>query len=84
MAALLEWDSISGHLDGVAVDGDTIRVGDKSITVLSQTDPAAIPWGDVGADVVIESTGHFTDGAKARRPPQGRRQEGHHLRTGER
>jgi glyceraldehyde 3-phosphate dehydrogenase len=65
LAALLEWDSISGHLDGVGVDGDTIRVGNASIRVLSQRDPAAIGWGDVGADVVIESTGHFTDRAKA-------------------
>lgn len=65
LADLLEWDSISGHLDGVAVDGDTIHVGDRSIKVLSEPDPAAIKWGDVGADVVIESTGRFTDGAKA-------------------
>ena len=71
LGTLLEWDSISGHLAGVAVEGDTIRVGDTSLRVLSQTDPAAIPWGDVGADVVIESTGHFTDGAKARLHLQG-------------
>ncbi|MBI4900032.1 MAG: aldehyde dehydrogenase, partial [Actinobacteria bacterium] len=65
LGALLEWDSISGHLDGVSVDGDTIRVGDNAVTVLSKTDPATISWGDYGADVVIESTGHFTDGTKA-------------------
>jgi glyceraldehyde 3-phosphate dehydrogenase len=65
LAALLEWDSISGHLDGVSVAGDTISIGDKAVRVFSQTDPAAIAWGEVGADVVIESTGHFTDGAKA-------------------
>jgi hypothetical protein len=40
LAALLEWDSISGHLDGVAVDGDTILVGEKSVRVLSQRAPA--------------------------------------------
>jgi glyceraldehyde 3-phosphate dehydrogenase len=66
LGTLLEWDSISGHLDGVSVEGDTIRVGDTALTVLSKTDPATIAWGDYGADVVIESTGHFTDGAKAR------------------
>jgi glyceraldehyde 3-phosphate dehydrogenase len=66
LATLLEWDSISGHLDGVSVDGDVIRVGGNEIRVLSQRDPAAIAWGDYGADVVIESTGFFTDGAKAR------------------
>ena len=48
LAALLEWDSISGHLDGVAVDGDTILVGEKSVRVLSQREPAAIGWGEVG------------------------------------
>ena len=65
LAALLEWDSISGHLDGVSLDGDTIAVGDQRITVLSSADPAAIAWGDHGVDVVIESTGRFTDAAKA-------------------
>ncbi|WP_156252523.1 type I glyceraldehyde-3-phosphate dehydrogenase [Pseudactinotalea terrae] len=71
LATLLEWDSVSGHLDGVTVDGDTITVGDKRITVLAQPDPAAIPWGDVGADVIIESTGRFTDGAAAAAHLQG-------------
>lgn len=66
LATLLEWDSISGHLDGVRAEGDTIWVGEKAIKVLSQRDPGAITWGDLGADVVIESTGFFTDGAKAR------------------
>ena len=66
LATLLEWDSISGHLDGVRAEGDTIWVNDRAIKVLSQRDPGAIAWGDFGADVVIESTGFFTDGAKAR------------------
>jgi glyceraldehyde 3-phosphate dehydrogenase len=65
LATLLEWDSISGHLDGVSVDGDVITVGSSSIKVLSQRDPSAIAWGDLGADVVIESTGFFTDAEKA-------------------
>ncbi|MCW3157792.1 type I glyceraldehyde-3-phosphate dehydrogenase [Micropruina sonneratiae] len=66
LATLLEWDSVSGHLDGVSRDGDTISVGADTFTVLSQRDPAQIPWGDFGADVVIESTGFFTDQTKAR------------------
>ncbi|AFV88808.1 Glyceraldehyde-3-phosphate dehydrogenase, type I [Acidipropionibacterium acidipropionici ATCC 4875] len=66
LADLLEWDSISGHLDQVTVEGSTIHVGDRSIAVLSEPDPAAIGWGDQGVDVVIESTGRFTDGQKAR------------------
>ncbi|WIY82568.1 type I glyceraldehyde-3-phosphate dehydrogenase [Propionimicrobium sp. PCR01-08-3] len=65
LATLLEWDSISGHLDGVSVDGDVIKIGDRAIKVLSEPDPASIAWGEQGADVVIESTGRFTDGAKA-------------------
>nr|WP_300143005.1 type I glyceraldehyde-3-phosphate dehydrogenase [Propionicimonas sp.] len=66
LATLLEWDSISGHLDDVSVDGDAIRVGDGLIAVLSKTDPGTIPWGEYGADVVIESTGRFTDVDRAR------------------
>ncbi|MFT4226705.1 type I glyceraldehyde-3-phosphate dehydrogenase [Micropruina sp.] len=65
LATLLEWDSITGHLDGVSVDGDTITVGANRIAVLSQADPASIPWGEHGADVVIESTGRFTDRTSA-------------------
>ncbi|GAA1035891.1 type I glyceraldehyde-3-phosphate dehydrogenase [Virgisporangium ochraceum] len=65
LATLLEWDSVSGHLDGVAADGDAITVRGNRIAVFAHPDPAAIPWGDVGVDVVIESTGHFTDGGAA-------------------
>ncbi|MFY1587908.1 type I glyceraldehyde-3-phosphate dehydrogenase [Micromonospora sp. WMMD734] len=65
LAALLEWDSVSGHLDDVAFDGDAIVVQGTRIRVFAQSDPAAIPWGEVGADVVVESTGHFTDGSAA-------------------
>lgn len=71
LAALLEWDSVGGHLDGVAVDGGTLRVRDRSITVLSERDPSSIPWGSVGADVVIESTGLFTARDKAAAHLQG-------------
>ena len=66
LATLLEWDSISGHLDGVSVDGDRIHVGDNSFAVLSERDPGKIAWGDYGVDVVIESTGFFTDAEKAK------------------
>jgi len=65
LATLLEWDSTSGHLDGVGVDGDTITVQGRPITVFAHPDPSAIRWGDVGVDVVIESTGRFTDGVQA-------------------
>lgn len=67
LATLLEWDTISGHLDGVRVDGDTLVLGDHRITVFSQRDPALIPWSDADVDVVVESTGKFTDEADARK-----------------
>jgi glyceraldehyde 3-phosphate dehydrogenase len=66
LATLLEWDSLAGHLDGVQVDGDAILVDGARIRVTSEREPARIPWGDERVDVVIESTGRFTDSARAR------------------
>jgi glyceraldehyde 3-phosphate dehydrogenase (phosphorylating) len=61
LAHLLKYDSILGRFPGeVGVDGDTIGVDGTPIKVLSERDPAALPWGELGADVVIESTGFFT------------------------
>jgi glyceraldehyde 3-phosphate dehydrogenase len=66
-AHLLKYDSTFGRLrHEVKVSEDTIAVGSHSFRVFSEKDPAAIPWGDLGADVVIESTGKFTDGEKAK------------------
>ena len=66
-AHLLKYDSILGRLgqDVSVVDGG-IQVGDKVIKSYAERDPAALPWGEIGADVVIESTGFFTDGTKAK------------------
>jgi glyceraldehyde 3-phosphate dehydrogenase len=67
MAHLLKYDTIVGTLPyDVSVSGDAIRVGDKSIKILAERDPAQLPWGDLGVDVVIESTGRFTTGPAAR------------------
>jgi glyceraldehyde 3-phosphate dehydrogenase len=61
LAHLLKYDSILGRFPGeVAVDGDVISVDGDELKVLSERDPAALPWADLGADVVIESTGFFT------------------------
>ena len=61
MAHLLKYDSILGRFPGeVSVAGDSISVDGKELKVLSERDPAALPWGDLGVDVVIESTGFFT------------------------
>ena len=66
-AHLLKYDSILGRLDRPVslVDGG-IKVGDQVIRSFAEKDPAALPWGDLGADVVIESTGFFTDATKAK------------------
>jgi len=67
MAHLLKYDTVMGNLkEPVSVEGDTIRVGDKSIKILAERDPAQLPWGDLGVDVVIESTGRFTTGPAAK------------------
>lgn len=71
LATLLEWDSISGHLDGVRAEQGAIDVNGRRIRVLSEPDPALIPWGETGTDIVIESTGRFTDLQKARAHLQG-------------
>ncbi|MFD6856767.1 type I glyceraldehyde-3-phosphate dehydrogenase [Rhodococcus sp. NPDC060090] len=68
LATLLKYDSILGRLGkDVRVEGDFIVVGDQKIKALSiKEGPAALPWGDLGVDVVVESTGIFTDAAKAK------------------
>ena len=61
LAHLLKYDSVLGNLaDAVTVDNDGIRVGNRRFRVLSERDPANLPWGDLGVDVVLESTGIFT------------------------
>jgi glyceraldehyde 3-phosphate dehydrogenase len=67
LAHLLKYDSILGRLPGeVSYTEQDITVGGKSIKAFEERDPAKLPWGDLGADVVIESTGLFTDATKAR------------------
>ena len=67
MAHLLKYDSILGRYpaDVSVVDGG-IRVGDRTLKIFAERDPADLKWGDVGVDVVVESTGFFTDATKAR------------------
>ncbi|HEY2129675.1 MAG TPA: type I glyceraldehyde-3-phosphate dehydrogenase [Streptosporangiaceae bacterium] len=68
LAHLLKYDTVLGTLsEDVAVDGEAIRVGDQAIKVLAERDPAALPWRDLGVNVVIESTGRFTKAADARK-----------------
>ncbi|MDX6615734.1 MAG: hypothetical protein QOD60_825 [Solirubrobacterales bacterium] len=61
IAHLVKYDSILGRFPGeLSVSSDGFRVDDEEVRVLSERDPAQIPWGDLGVDVVIESTGLFT------------------------
>jgi len=67
MAHLLKYDTVLGTLPvGVSVSGDTIRAGDKTIKILAERNPAQLPWRDLGVDIVIESTGRFTNAEDAR------------------
>ena len=62
MAHLLKYDSVLGPFPGDVELGDgVIRAGGEEMKMLSERDPAALPWGDLGVDVVLESTGFFTD-----------------------
>ena len=66
LAHLLKYDSVTGRLDAeVRGDGQSIIVGDYKIKVLAERDPSALGWGDLGVDIVIESTGRFTDAKDA-------------------
>ena len=66
-AHLLKYDSTHRRLDvEVKVTGDGITVGNDSFRVFAERDPSKLPWADLGVDVVIESTGIFTDGEKAK------------------
>ena len=66
LAHLLKYDSIHGILSAdVSATDDSIQCGGKSIKVFSERDPAALPWKELGVDIVIESTGFFTNGKDA-------------------
>ena len=68
LAHLLKYDSIAGRLDAtVELDGDNIVVNGKPIKVLAERDPADLPWGELGVEIVIESTGRFTKAVDARK-----------------
>lgn len=67
LAHLLKYDSITGRFQGeVSYDDEGIVVNGRHIKVLAQRNPADLPWGELGVEVVVESTGFFTDGEKAK------------------
>ncbi len=65
LAHLLHYDTVLGPLEGVRVTDEGIEVGSTTVKVLAERDPAALPWKELGVDVVVESTGIFTDRAGA-------------------
>jgi glyceraldehyde 3-phosphate dehydrogenase len=66
LAYMLQYDSVHGRFEGkIAVDGNTLIINGKKIRLTQERDPANLKWGDIGADVVIESTGIFLDKAGA-------------------
>jgi glyceraldehyde 3-phosphate dehydrogenase len=68
MAHLLRYDSVLGRFQGeVEAEGGSLKVNGKELKGLAERDPAALPWADLGVDVVIESTGFFTDRAGAQK-----------------
>src|SRR5437763_3147172 len=72
LAHLLKYDSILGNLkQDVTSGGDSINVAGKKVRVFSEKDPAAINWESVGAQIVIESTGRFTDAEQAKKHLRG-------------
>ena len=65
LAHLLKYDSVFGRFPGtVTAEADSIVVDGQVIKVFAEREPKNLPWGDLGVDIVIESTGHFTDAEK--------------------
>lgn len=72
LAHLLKYDSVLGNLDNeISSTSDSITFDDKTIKVFAEKDPAKLPWESVGAQIVVESTGRFTDAADARKHMRG-------------
>ena len=81
LAHLLKYDSILGNLpNDVSATDDSLIVDGKTVKVFAQRDPANLDWASVGAEIVIESTGFFTDATKAKAHLGSTVKKGHHLR----
>src|SRR5215467_15618670 len=72
LAHLLKYDSILGNLKhNITAGSDCIQIDGRSIRVFAEKDPAKLPWESVGAQVIIESTGRFTDANEAKKHLRG-------------
>ncbi|WP_396208294.1 glyceraldehyde 3-phosphate dehydrogenase NAD-binding domain-containing protein, partial [Gemmatimonas sp.] len=66
LAHLFKYDSVHGKYDGqVSADADGITIDGDTVKILAERDPAKLPWKDLGVDIVLESTGRFTDAKDA-------------------
>ena len=85
LAHLLKHDSVFGRFPGdVGATATASRIdGTRRSGRCAETDPAALPWDELGVDVVIESTGTLPHARRRRQAPRGRRAQGHHLRAGQ-
>jgi len=84
LAHLLKYDSTFGILDAdIQAKPDALVINGKELKVLSHRSPSEIPWGSLGVDIVIESTGIFTDGDKAKGHIQSGAKKSHYFRTGQ-
>ena len=84
LAHLFKYDSVHRTYQGDVSAGDgSITVDGDEIKVLAEKDPAKLPWKDLGVDIVLESTGRFTDADERAEAHRRRREEGDHLRAGE-
>ena len=82
-ALLFKHDSTYGAYRGTVDHAqDALIVDGREIKVFKESDPAALPWGDLGVDIVLESTGKFRDPGKVTGASRGRREEGDHQRPG--
>ncbi len=82
LAHLLKYDSVLGPLDAtIAHDADSITVNGKKIKVFAEKDPAKLDWSSVGAQIVVESTGRFTDAKDCRQAHPRLGEESDHLRS---
>ena len=84
LAHLLKYDSTHGRFAGeIEVVGDDLVVNGKAIRILAERDPANLPWGDLGVEVVLEATGFFTEASKARAHIDAGANNGRHFRSGQ-
>ena len=83
-AHLLKYDTNYGRFPGtVEVAEDSLLVDGRAVRVFAEREPSKIPWGEVGAQIVVESTGRFTDGDQCAAAPAGHGEQGDHLRAGQ-